>query len=87
MKQLGDITDNVNIASADINMLFDFEPSTASTPTKHSAATTRELHTPVKLIVLSTADMATSPFAQYNSSTDKQTNKQTDKQTDRQGTE
>ena len=87
MKQLGDITDNVNIAMADTSVLSDFEPPTASNRTEHGAATTRELWTPVKLIVLSTADMATSPFAQYNSSTDKQTNKQTDKQTDRQGTE
>ena len=64
---------------ADTSVLSDFEQPTASNRTEHGAATTRELWTPVKLIALSTADMATSPFAQYNSSTKKQTNKQTDK--------
>ena len=44
-------------------MLFNFEPQTIFTPTKHGAATTRKLHTPVKLITSSTVDMATSPFA------------------------
>ena len=44
-------------------MLFNFEPQTIFIPTKHGAATARELHTPVKLITSSTVDMATSPFA------------------------
>ena len=46
-------------------MLLDFEPPTTSTPTKHGAATAREVHTPVKLITFSTVDMATSPFAHH----------------------
>ena len=50
LQQLGDVTDNISIALADSNMLFDFEPPTTSTETKHGAATTSELHTPVKLI-------------------------------------
>ena len=44
-------------------MLFDFEPPATYTPTKHDAATAKELHTPVKLITFSIVDMATSPFA------------------------
>ena len=44
-------------------MLFDFEPSTASTPTKHSMATARELHTPVRLITFSMVNMETTLFA------------------------
>ena len=64
LQQLGDIADNVNIVSADTDMLFDFEPPTTSTPTKHGAATTRELHIPVKLITFSMVDMATS-FAHH----------------------
>ena len=63
--QLGDFTDNVNTALADINMLLDFEPPTTSIPTKHGTATARELHTPVKLITFSTVDRATSPFAHH----------------------
>ena len=46
-------------------MLFDFEAPISSNPTKHGAATIRELHTPVKLITFSTVDMATSPFAHH----------------------
>ena len=46
-------------------MLFDFESQTTSTPTKHGAATARELHTPVKLITFSTVSMATSLFAHH----------------------
>ena len=65
LQQLDDITGNVSIALADTNMLFDFEPPTTFTPTKHGAATTRELHTPVQLITFSTVDMATSPFAHH----------------------
>ena len=66
LQQLGDMTDkNANIALADTNMLLDFEPPTTSTPTKHSAATTRELHTPVKLITFRMVDIATFPFAHH----------------------
>ena len=46
-------------------MLFDFESQTTSTPTKHGAATARELYTPVKLITFSMVDKATSPFAHH----------------------
>ena len=46
-------------------MLFDFEAPISSNPTKHGAATIRELHTPVKLITFSTVDRATSPFAHH----------------------
>ena len=49
-------------------MLLDFEPPTTSTPTKHDAATAKELHTPVKLITFSIVDMATSPFAHHKTS-------------------
>ena len=64
-KQLGDITDYINIALANTNMPFDFEPPTTSTTTKHITATARELYTPAKLITCSCSivDMATSPFA------------------------
>ena len=62
---MGDTTDNVNTALADTNMLFNFEPPTTSTPTKHRATTTRELHTPAKLITFNVVDMATSPFAHH----------------------
>ena len=58
LQQLAGITDNVSIALADTNMLFDFEPPTAFTQTKHGVATTRELHTPVTLITFSMVDMA-----------------------------
>ena len=44
-------------------MLFDFESTTTSTPTKHGMATAKELHTPVKLIAFSTVHVATSLFA------------------------
>ena len=65
LQQLDGITDKVNIALADTNMPFDFEPPTTFTPTKHGAATTRELHTPVKLITFSTVHMATSPVSHH----------------------
>ena len=55
--------DNVNIALANTNMLFDFKSTTTSTPIKHGTATARELRTPVKLITLSMVNMATSRFA------------------------
>ena len=63
IQQLGDITENVNIASADTTMLFNFESPTTAFQAKHGVATTRELHTLVKLITFSVVDMATSPFA------------------------
>ena len=44
-------------------MLFDFESTTTSTPTKHGMATAKELHTPVKLITFSMVNMATSLFS------------------------
>ena len=50
---------------ADTSVLSDFEQPTASNRTEHGAATTRELHTPVKLITFSTVDRATSPFAHH----------------------
>ena len=46
-------------------MLFDFEPPATYTPTKHDAATAKELHTPVKLITFRMVDMATFPFAHH----------------------
>ena len=46
-------------------MLFDFELPTTFTSTKHGAATTRELHTSVKLITFSMVDMAAFPFAHH----------------------
>ena len=46
-------------------MLSDFEPPATSQPTERDAATARELRTSVKLLTLSTVDMATSPFAQH----------------------
>ena len=63
LQQLGDITDKVNTALVDTNMLFDSVPPTTSTPVNHGAATTRELHTPVKLITFSMVNMATSLFS------------------------
>ena len=57
------VTDNINIALADTNMLFNFESPTTAFQAKHGVATTRELHTLVKLITFSVVDMATSPFA------------------------
>ena len=45
LQQLGDITDNVSIALADTDMLFDFEPPTIQLPQQSTVRPLQATHT------------------------------------------